>query len=99
MTLIDRDEIIDKSWEVLTTFGEIRMVSVIDIEDAPTVDAVPVVRCRDCKFNLANIEDIQDSVNINDGWNACSLTELYDSVFPDDFCSKGERREEKNDNA
>lgn len=70
--------------------------SKLTLDKIPTVDAVPVVRCRYCKFNLANIEELE---NIYDGWNACSLTELYDSVFPDDFCSKGERREEKNDNA
>lgn len=63
------------------------------IDNAPTVDAVEVIRCRDCKYNLANIEDIQDGVNINENWNACSLTELYDSVEPTDFCSHGERRE------
>lgn len=68
-------------------------------EFTPTVDAVQVVRCKDCKFNLANIEDIQNNVNINEGWNACSLTELYDSVCPDDYCSKGKRIEEKDDNA
>lgn len=63
------------------------------IKQAQTIDAVPVVRCKDCKFNLANIEDIQNNININEGWNACYLTELYDSVCPDDYCSKGERKE------
>ena len=61
------------------------------LENAPTVDAVPVVRCRDCKYcrNLPN--------------GLCYLyTEPYDNergykgeavcVEPDDYCSCGERR-------
>lgn len=64
------------------------------VEDSPAVDARPVVLCRDCKHNMANIPDIQDGMNINENWNACQLTELYDSVKPDDFCSHGVKREE-----
>ena len=48
-----------------------------------------LVRCRDCKHNMANIVDIQDGININENWNACQLTEMYDDVRPDDFCSRG----------
>ncbi len=59
------------------------------IDDVPAADVVPVVRCKDCKYNLANIPDIQDGMNINENWNACQLTELYDSVDPMDFCSHG----------
>lgn len=60
------------------------------LENTPTVDAVPVVRCRDCKYcrNLPN--------------GLCYLhTEPYDNergykgeavcVEPDDYCSYGER--------
>lgn len=61
------------------------------IQQIPTADVQPVVRCKDCKHNLANIPDIQDGMNINENWNACQLTELYDSVEPMDFCSHGEK--------
>ena len=64
------------------------------VEDFPAADVRPVVLCRDCKHNMANIPDIRDGMNINENWNACQLTELYDSVKPDDFCSHGEKREE-----
>lgn len=50
------------------------------IDKAKTVDAVPVVRCRECK----HWED----------WGACGHTDNgFDSppMGPDDFCSKGER--------
>lgn len=64
------------------------------IVSIPAADVRPVVLCRDCKHNMANIPDIRDGMNINENWNACQLTELYDSVKPDDFCSHGVKREE-----
>ena len=59
------------------------------IEDAPTVDAVPVVRCKDCKWFADN----------NDGeWYGCQMFQVVlstpeDAPKPDDFCSYGERKE------
>ncbi len=50
------------------------------IINAPTVDAVPVVRCKDCKWRL------QDEV----GRNCCELIGCY--VGETDYCSRGERR-------
>lgn len=59
------------------------------IEAAKTVDAVPVVRCKDCKWFADN----------NDGeWFGCWLFQTIqiipeDAPKPDDFCSYGERKE------
>lgn len=59
------------------------------IEAAKTVDAVPLVRCKDCKWFADN----------NDGsWYGCWLFQTIqiipeDAPKPDDFCSYGERRE------
>lgn len=97
---IDRDKIPFRTIEVtgqcgntiVTDFVEVAYKS--DILAAPAADVRPVVLCRDCKHNMANIPDIQDGMNINENWNACQLTELYDSVKPDDFCSRGIKREE-----
>lgn len=51
---------------------------------APTVDAVPVVRCKDCRNSYEGI----------DGW-ICSFGPCVDCVVPGDFfCSFGERRTE-----
>lgn len=57
------------------------------IEDAPTVDAVPVVRCEDCKFypNHALRDIIFDEDACH--WNADEQPD------PDDFCSAGERKD------
>lgn len=86
MRLIDADAFLERMSRTDRFFGV-----VYDINDAPTVDAVPVVRCRECKHcrNLPN--------------GLCYLyTEPYDNergykgeavcVEPDDFCSCGERR-------
>ena len=53
------------------------------LDDAPTVDAVPVVRCRDC----VNVQ----SAKINKkGFLVCQASGL--EITDDDFCSYGERR-------
>ena len=56
------------------------------IADTPTVDAVPVVRCKDCKY-LVNA-----TVNSN-GFLICNAIDM--EIAPEDFCSYGERRAEK----
>ena len=48
-----------------------------DIEEAPTVDAVEVVRCKDCISHKLN--------------GRCALLDIV--MGGNDFCSYGERRE------
>ena len=48
--------------------------------NAPTVDAVEAVRCKDCK-------------NYGDEY-FCPLRNLADYTDPNDYCSMGERRED-----
>lgn len=56
------------------------------IANAPSVDAVPVVRCKDCKWFADN----------NGGeWYGCKMFQVVritpeDAPKPDDFCSYGE---------
>ena len=55
------------------------------IEKAPTIDAVPVVRCKDCKFGDWDSEpnDAMVCMRTRDGfWRSGN-----------DFCSFGERRD------
>ena len=49
------------------------------IKNAPTIDAVEVVRCKDCAFN--------DEF----AWHACPMLETAKQK-DNDFCSKEERR-------
>ncbi len=50
------------------------------VKDCQTVDAVPVVRCRDCCYFNA------------DGCRLCSLIDGLCGADSDDFCSYGERK-------
>lgn len=54
------------------------------IDNAPTVDAVVVTRCKDCKY-LVNA-----TVNAN-GFLICDISDM--EIAPDDFCSYGEPKE------
>jgi hypothetical protein len=80
MRLIDADKLERQEY-----WGNERCFDYVDAEDidnAPTVDAVPVVRCKDCKHY-----DIGGSCII------CG----FQSRKPDDFCSYGERKDDKHE--
>ena len=66
------------------------------IEKAPTVDAVIVTRCKDCKHfkNYGKTSLLIDGKNIKAGW--CHRRARYDEEYrmpPDGFCSYGERKD------
>lgn len=54
------------------------------VQELPTIDAVPVVRCKDCKYLIA---PGLCSNPMAVGFNALEPNE-------DDFCSRGEKKEE-----
>ena len=72
MRLIDADEL-EYEWDGTLT---------IDIKNAPTVDAVPVVRCGECKYYDEKDHNCFDEMAYARCW------------MPMDFCSFGERRKE-----
>lgn len=67
-----------------------RIAYKFDLQDAPTIDAVPVVRCGDCKYFQCNVPP--------DGYLPIGADE-YDCRYwgklcdPEDFCFRGERRD------
>lgn len=61
------------------------------IETLPAIDAVPVVRCRNCKY--VSKERSPESARKFGQLYDCGLGVLG-SPKADDFCSYGERREE-----
>ena len=70
-----------------------------EIEAAQTVDAVPVVRCRECKHfrHYGKTSLFINGKNIKAGW--CQRRISYDEEYrmtADDFCSYGERKEGAN---
>lgn len=84
MRLIDADELNDYVMDTygggitdntVIFYGDVLTI----INEAPTVDAVEVVRCKDCEHYC-------------DGtW--CDINEAY--FEDDDFCSYGERKENR----
>jgi hypothetical protein len=58
------------------------------VEDAPTVDAVQVVRCRDCEFWYGG-KKFAPNFNACRMWSASGTTRYTADM---DFCSKGERK-------
>ena len=52
------------------------------LDDSPTIDAVPVVRCRECKLWLNS--------KLFPHNHYCIRSERV--AYPDDFCSYGEKR-------
>lgn len=90
--LIDRAALYEKIQPVDFLYGHDEdapysgmAVDACDIEDAPTVDAVEVVRCEKCIGRTTWIKSVDNAVNI------CGMS----GMFPrgeTDYCSYSERR-------
>lgn len=89
--LIDADELKKSAYRESGAASIADMVvTVHDIDDAPTIEAVPVIRCKDCKHYTA--------LGKNGLWGRCSLhasrvetARICQSV---DYCAWAEREEE-----
>lgn len=89
MRLIDADAVMDKACENLRAGDVLDRIPPSFIDNAPTVDAVPVVRCENCKHLCVwNRKDI---------YAFCPKTNIVFLPFEKDtrtfFCSFGERKE------
>lgn len=62
----------------------------LDLKLPPTVDAVEVVRCKDCRYYHVYLEG---NGHTEKGYGACDWINDK-SVREDHFCSWGERRED-----
>lgn len=58
-----------------------------------TPDVVEVVRCKDCKFNVANMEIDKNDGTDYSGKDIVCLYFMTDGMEENDYCSRGERRE------
>ena len=81
MRLIDADRLSEVIYDNVSALYEDAVCAkedcLAEIEAAQTVDAVPVVRCRECKYR----DGTPGQPNIQCG-----------QMHEDDFCSYGERR-------
>ena len=88
--LISKSALLENAWEVSykdewhMTKTE-KVVSVTDIEEAPSIDAIPVVRCRECRWKEDEQPGMVYCPAVVGGW-----------VDEDWFCKGGERREDDN---
>ena len=83
--LIDADELIKEfEWLESVVYEKNRVQDAIQrIKNAPTVDAVEVVRCKNCEYHIW--DDDVDYI--------CGYFGAY--TRSDDFCSYGERRSDE----
>lgn len=87
MRLIDVEKLVDMLYDnefaVLCPLDEVSGV----VDACPTVDAVPVVRCKDCKYSCKD----GNGRSCEGYWY--ELSEYDITVKDDDFCSYGEGKD------
>ena len=93
--LIDADALYSETEKKIKANHEYRMAVVDDefldlINDADTVDAVEVVRCKDCVFWNTDKKGFSDEC-VCRRFSVLNVCDKY--TLPTDFCSYGERRE------
>lgn len=92
--LIDRKAAIEVADAVWCVTGDKNVAKVWDqIRGLPAVDAVPVIRCKDCKRAYCREypnwqEPIYTCTHFSSRWN----TDFDMEVNPDDYCSRAKRR-------
>ena len=81
MRLIDADDL-------MKNLPPEEMCSRFAVENAPTIDAVPVIRCKDCKYKDDGIDE--DGIP----FLKCLSGRSYGGTRKNDYCSWAERKEE-----
>ena len=97
LELTEKDKAITGMIDVLESANLPRMITNVDIAITfyeadyrkQDEDTVEVVRCKDCKFNVANME--KDPLDITDysGDDIVCSYFMTDGLEPTDFCSYG----------
>ena len=95
MRLIDAEAFEEKIENLITRFKALGRKQVAEdynfvltvLSTAPTIEAKPVVHCKDCKYNVANRQ--QDPLDITDYTDIVCDYFMTDGMKADDFCSKG----------
>ena len=82
--LIDADALMEEA----NSDGAYGYVDAKQISEAPTIGAVEVVRCKDCK----HYKPQKKSAHWEHRANYCNRVVTI-KVQPDDFCSYGERKD------
>ena len=88
MSLIDKDKLGLTDFEIVSCkdYKEVLQKLLNKIDSAEVIDAVPVVRCKDCKKRGNYFENINEYACLRKGY-------LTDVKPPNWFCADGERSE------
>ena len=86
MRLIDADALKRRAITVRFFGKDIMMVPTAEIDNAPTIDAVEVVRCKDCKASRVYGKTTQ--------WLACENVMEGQATDPGGYCYLAVRKEE-----
>lgn len=84
MRTIDADELTPIIVHAGRISGKVEFATIINglIDSAPTVDAIPIIRCKDCKHKVLNSQ--------MNTW-VCLFS---DFIQPEHYCGYAERKEE-----
>ena len=82
--LIDRQAAIDEAYAVIVDDAVYDVVQVETLEALPSVDAVEIIRCKDCK----HYEEI------NQPYPQLFCRKHSIDTLDDDYCSYGERKDD-----
>ena len=89
MRLIDADAL---KFDIMCVYGS-NPKYLNWLNHAPTVDAVPVVRCKDCRFS--DVANLKDRYGQPYPVPCCRRNgHIRLGITPDDYCSRAERKEE-----
>lgn len=92
MSLVDADraasiENLDQYSDLAAALGDVQTVRDI-LSDAPTIDAVPVVRCQECRY--------YPTAKVNEkGFLICPASGM--EITETDYCSYGERMDKEDE--
>ena len=84
MRLIDADALMEMCIEDLGDGDVFDRIPPDYVDDMPTIDAVEVVRCRDCIHTTRS--------RVNPEKIICCLTLMCGTTKPDFYCANGERK-------
>lgn len=98
MRLIDADALLNKCYHAYPSIDHYctsrSVVDTKDVINTPTIDAVPVVRCADCRHFRCNL---RPDGYLPEGVGETECTLFYCGMDYTDFCSHAERRNDETD--
>ena len=90
MRLIDADDLIVVGLDAPDCKHQLKFVPLEFIENAETVDAVPVVRCGGCRYNYG----LANQCEYNEHDIVCTFW-ASDGLDKADYCSNGRRLDDE----